>query len=203
MFSSVLALSGRTLGAVEHHVLTADNLANAFYHSGVKPVSTPFLTLRENKGSLKDTLTAFAMERVSVRVLHKKYEFLGKSKRALLATLQVIQDIEGACSRQLQQAPAVINDDAAPVPAGPLTVPLALERGPDKVAQFLQSNGEALIFESRSGLRVLSKAVKKIVKPVIYITFFSAAVILTGLRLSDLVTVSQRDKGQGGKKIAG
>jgi hypothetical protein len=75
-------------------------------------------------------------------------------------------------------------------------IPLALERGPDKVAQFLHSNGEALLCKSRPGLRVLAKAAKKIVKPVIYITFFGAAVILTGLRLSDLVTIGQGDTGE-------
>jgi hypothetical protein len=97
MFSSVLALSGRTLGAVEHHI-----------------VSTPFLTIRGKNGSLKDALSAFAMERVSIRVLYKKYELLGKSKRALLATvtLRVIQGIEGACSRHLQQAPVAMNEGA-------------------------------------------------------------------------------------------
>ncbi|KIM43432.1 hypothetical protein M413DRAFT_433941 [Hebeloma cylindrosporum] len=31
MFSSLLALSGRTLDAVEHHILTADQLANGFF----------------------------------------------------------------------------------------------------------------------------------------------------------------------------
>lgn len=201
MFSSLLAFSGRTLDAVEHHILTADNLANAFYHSGARPVSTPFSTLRENKESLKDALTAFAMERVSIRVLYKKYEFLGKSKRALLATIHVIQDMEVACSRHLQQAPTAIDDDDdAPVPAGTFTVPLALERVPEKVAQFLHSNGEALLFKSRPVFRVLAKAGKKIVKPVVFITFFGAAVILTGLRLSYIVTVSQRDKGEGGEK---
>jgi hypothetical protein len=204
MFSSVLALSGRTLGAVEHHILTADNLAHAFYHSGARPVATPFSTLRGKKGSLKDALSAFAMERVSIRVLYKKYELLGKSKRALSTTLRVIQDIEEACSRHVQQALVAINEDAAPAPAGRLTIPLALKRGPDKVAQFLHSNGEALLFKSRPGLRVLAKAAKKIVKPVIYITFFGAAVIFTGLRLSDLVTVGQGDTGEGGeKKITG
>lgn len=208
MFSSLLALSGRTLDAVEHHILTADNLANACYHSGARPVSTPFSTLCENKESIKDALTAFAMERVSIRVLYKKYEFLGKSKRALLATLlatlDVIQDIEVACSRHLQQAPAATNGDATPVPAGRLTVPLALERGPEKVAQFLHSNGEALLFKSRPVFRALARAGKKVVKPVVFITFFGAAVILTGLRLSNIVTISQRDKGEGGeKKIAG
>jgi hypothetical protein len=143
------------------------------------------------------------MERVSIRVLYKKYELLGKSKKAIMATLQVIQDIEGACSCHLQQASAAIIEDAAPVPANHLTVPLALERGPDKVAHFCHSNGEALLFKSRPGLRILAKTVRKVVKPVIYITFFGAAVILTGLRLSDLVTLSQRDKGEGGeKKIA-
>jgi hypothetical protein len=204
MFSSLLALSGRTLDAVEHHILAADNLANAFYHSGARPISTPFSILCENKESLKDALTAFAMERVSIRVLYKKYEFLGTSKRALLATLQIIQDMEVACSRHLQQAPVAINDVPAPVPAGRLTVSLALELGPEKVAQFLHSNGKALLFKSRPVFRVLSKAGKKIVKPVVFITFFGAAVILTGLRLSDIVTVSQRDKDEGGeKKIPG
>ena len=204
MLKSFLALSGRTLDAVEHHILTADNLANAIYHSGARPVSTPFSTLCESKESLKDALTTFAMERVSIRVLYKKYVYLGKSKRALLAMLQVIQDIEGACSRHLEQVPAAINDDAASFPVGRFMVPFALERGPEKVAQFLHSNGEALLFKSLPVLRPLAKAVKKIVKPVIYVTFFGAVVILTVLRLSDLVTVDQRGKGEGGeKKIAG
>ena len=198
MFTSLLALSGRTLDAVEHHILSADNLANAIYHSGARPVSTPFSTLCESKESLKDALTTFAMERVSIRVLYKKYVFLGKSKRALLAMLQVIQDIEGACSRHLEQVPA------APAPTGRFTVPSALERGPEKLAQFLHSNGEAFLFKSRPVFRPLAKAVKKLVEPVIYITFFGAAVILTGLRLFDLVTVDQKGKGEGGgKKIAG
>ncbi|KIM43433.1 hypothetical protein M413DRAFT_25800 [Hebeloma cylindrosporum] len=172
------------------------------YYDQVQPTETAL----SGKGSLKDALTTFAMERVSIRVLYNKYELLGGSKKALLATLQFFEDLEVACSRRLQQAPAAVDDDAAPVPTGSLTIPLALERGPEKGAQFLHSNGEAgeaFLFNSRPVFRVLAQGAKKIVEPVICITFFGAAVILTGLRLSDLVTVHCRDKGEGGaEKIA-
>jgi len=190
MLPSLLALSGRALDAVGHHLFTADNLAKASYHSQAEPVPASFLTLWERKGSVKTALSAFAMEQISIPLFYKKYEILGRSKQVLSATVNVIQDFEATCDRYLQQAPAVIIDDPVAAPGGRFIIRLGFEQEPEKAAQFY--------------FRALAKGAKKTIIPMMEVTFVGAAVILTGFRLSGLVTLEKRDKGKSGaQKITG